>query len=466
MDAWIPRLINKRIRMKQTLIASALALVDMVRRHPRRMAAAVGAVFLTAAGGAFAVANLVPDVPSGPVHQITEPVRLAESLQAQAEALDAYTFTLYRSDQTRGASDTPERLLQRLGVADPAAAAFLHKDAQARQVLFGGARRTVTVEVNDRQALQILRAHWVADADSGRFNRLVISKTSSGFSSRIETAPLTASQRLASGVIRSSLYAATDDIRLPDAVTKQIIDIFDSSVDFHRGLHKGDRFALVYETLEADGEPVRTGRVLSAEFVNKGRAYTALWFHDVGTAKGSYYAFNGESLRRAYLLSPLTLSRVSSGFGMRQHPILGYQRNHQGVDYAAPSGTPVRSIGDGTVQFAGIQRGYGNVIFVRHRNGKDSSVYAHLSQIDVKKGETVAQGQTIGAVGMTGMATGPHLHFEFRIHDDPINPAVALADQHGDVPVSPAGKSAFAKLSANMQRQIAAAGQMPLLTQE
>jgi hypothetical protein len=452
--------------MKQTLIAGVLALADMVRRHPRRVAAAIGTAFLTAAGGAFAVANLVPDVPPGPVHQITESVQLTESLQAQAEALDAYSFTLYRSSQTRGASDTPERLLQRMGVADPAAAAFLRKDAQARQVLLGGARRTVTVETNDRQALQTLRAHWVADPDSRRFNRLVVSKTPNGFTSRVETAPLVASQRLASGVIRSSLYAATDGIHLPDAVTKQVIDIFDSSVDFHHGLHKGDRFALVYETLEADGEPIRTGRVLSAEFINKGRTYSALWFHDVGTAKGSYYAFNGESLRRAYLLSPLTLSRISSGFGMRQHPILGYQRDHKGVDYAAPSGTPVRSIGDGTVQFAGGQRGFGNVVLIRHRNGKDTTVYAHLSHIEVKKGQAVAQGQTIGAVGMTGMATGPHLHFEFRIHEDPVNPALALANQHGDVPVSPAGKGAFARLSANMQRQINAAGRMPLLTVE
>jgi hypothetical protein len=448
--------------MKPILVANALALADVLHRYSRRIAVTVGALLLTAGGGAFAVANFAPSAPPGPVHLVAEPVLPAASLQSQAEALDAFSFTLYRSDQTRGVSDTPERLLQRLGVADPAAAACLREDSLAQQVLCGGARRTVTGEVNDRQALQTLRAHWVADADSGRFNRLVVSKTPQGFTRRIETAPLVASQRLASGVIQSSLYAATDGIHLPDAVTKRLIDIFDSSVDFHHGLRKDDHFALIYETLEADGEPVRTGRVLSAEFVNKGHSYTALWFHESDAAKGSYYAFDGQSLRRAYLLTPVAFSRVTSGFGMRQHPLLGYSRVHKGVDYGAPIGTSVRTIGDGAVQFAGVQRGYGKVVLIRHRNGKDSTVYAHLSRIDVKQGQAVAQGETIGAVGMTGMTTGPHLHFEFRVNNDPVNPTMALADQHENTPVSPAGKAAFAKLAADMKSQITAASQAPL----
>jgi len=449
------------VLVKQQLVSSGLALADFIQRHPRRITAALAALLMSSAGGVYAVARLAPGAPQDPVHLVTEAVQPATSLQEQADALDAFTFTLYRGDRTLGASDTPERLLQRLGVADPAAAAFLRKDTQARQALFGGARRAVTVEVDDRQALQTLRAHWVSNPDSGRFDRLVISKTAEGFSSRIESAPLTASQRLASGVIQSSLYAATDNINLPDTVTKQLIDIFDSSVDFHRGLRKGDHFALVYETLEADGEPIRTGRVLSAEFVNKGRTYSALWFKDAGASQGSYYTFDGQSLRRAYLLTPLAFSRVTSGFGMREHPLLGYQRDHKGIDYSAPTGTPVRSIGDGKVEFAGVQRGYGNVIFIRHRNGKDSSVYAHLSHIGVQKGQSVAQGDTIGAVGMTGSATGPHLHFEFHVGNNAVNPAVALADQHGNTPVTPAGKAAFAKLSADMQGQITIANQSP-----
>jgi hypothetical protein len=449
--------------VKQALIVNALVLADVLRRHSRRLAVAGGALLMTVGGGAFAVANLAPSAPQGPVHLVAEPVQPAASLQAQADALDDFTFTLYRSGQTRGASDTPERLLQRLGVADPAAAAFLRHNAQARQVLFSGASRAVTVEVDDRQALQILRAHWVADADAGHFNRLVVRKTAHGFTSRIETAPLVASQRLTSGVIRSSLHAATDSAHLPEAVTKQLIGIFDGEVDFHHGLRKGDRFALVYETLEADGEPVRTGRVLSAELVNKGRTYTALWFHDAGAAKGGYYAFDGHSLRRAYLPAPVAFSRITRSFGVNMDPVLGYRNMHKGVDYAAPIGTPVHSIGDGTVHFAGVEHGYGKMVLIRHRNGRDASVYAHLSRIDVKPGQVVAQGQTIGAVGVTGMTTGPHLHFEFHIGNAPVNPVVALADQRGTTPpVSHAGKAAFARLSAEMQRQIAAAGQVSL----
>jgi murein DD-endopeptidase MepM/ murein hydrolase activator NlpD len=448
--------------VKQALIVNALVLADILRCHSRRVAAAAGALLMTAAGGAFAVANLAPSAPQGPVHLVAEPVQPAQPLQAQTDVLDDFTFTLYRSDQTRGVSDTPEDLLQRLGVADPAAAAFLRQNVQARQVLFGPARRTVTAEVDDRQALQTLRAHWVTDADSGRFNRLVVSKTAHGFTSQIETAPLAASQRLTSGVIESSLHAATDNANLPDAVARQLTDIFGGSVDFHHGLHKGDRFTLVYETLQADGETVRTGRVLSAEFVNQGRTYTALWFHDAGTAKGGYYGFDGHSLRRAYLSAPVAFSRISRSFGVNMDPVLGRRNMHKGVDYAAPIGAPVHSIGDGTVQFAGVQHGYGKVVFIRHRNGKDSSVYAHLSRIDVKPGQTVAEGQTIGAVGMTGMTTGPHLHFEFHVGNDPVNPVVALADQRGATqPVSRAGKAAFAKLSADMQRQITAASQTP-----
>jgi murein DD-endopeptidase MepM/ murein hydrolase activator NlpD len=304
----------------------------------------------------------------------------------------------------------------------------------------------------------LLRTRWIdKDNAEGTFKRLVVERDGAGFAARIESAALTASQRLAGGVIRSSLYAATDEARLPDNVTRQLTEIFDSSVDFHHGLHKGDRFSIVYEALEADGEPLRTGRILSAEMVNRGKTYQALWFQENGAAKGAYYSFDGQSLRHAYLLAPLAVSRVTSGFGMRNHPVYGFSREHTGVDYAAPVGTPVRTIGDGTVVFAGVQHGYGNVIQIKHRNNQDSTLYAHLSRIDVRVGANVAQGDTIGAVGVTGVTTGPHLHFEFRINNQPKNPAEVLADQRVNEPVSPAGMAAFAQLAAGMKQQLSAA---------
>ena len=156
----------------------------------------------------------------------------------------------------------------------------------------------------------------------------------------------------------------------------------------------------------------------------------------------------------------MEVSRITSGFGMRNHPVYGYSREHAGTDYAAPTGTPVRSIGDGSVSFAGVQNGYGNVIQIKHRNGKDSTLYAHLSRIDVKVGDNVMQGENIGAVGSTGVSTGPHLHFEFRINNEPQDPAEVLAEQREYVPVSPGGKAAFAKLASGMKTQLAAASEI------
>ena len=446
--------------MKQQLISSGLAFADFVHRHPRRITAAIAAVLLGGTGGAFAVASLAPAAPTEPLRLVAEAVQ-PQALAGQTEALDVHSFTLYRSEQTR-ATDTPEALLKRLGLADPAAAAFLRKNETTRQALFGkaAAGRTVTAEATDRLALQTLRTHWVENASDESFKRLVVEKIGDAFSVRVETAPLMAGQRLTGGVIRGTLFAATDEAGLPDSVTRQLTEIFESNVDFHRGLRRGDRFSVVYETLEADGEPIRAGKILSAEVVNRGKTHQAIWFKEQGAPKGAYYSFDGQSLRKAYLLAPMEITRITSGFGMRSHPVYGYSREHTGVDYAAPTGTPVRTIGDGTVTFAGVQSGYGNVIQVKHRNGKDSTLYAHLSRIGVKVGDNVMQGETIGAVGTTGVSTGPHLHFEFRINDEPQDPTEVLAEQREYVPVSPDGKAAFARLAAGMKMQLAAASEI------
>jgi murein DD-endopeptidase MepM/ murein hydrolase activator NlpD len=172
--------------------------------------------------------------------------------------------------------------------------------------------------------------------------------------------------------------------------------------------------------------------------------------------KGAYYSLDGQSLRKAYLASPMEFSRVSSGFKMRFHPILQTWRAHLGVDYAAPTGTPVRSVGDGVVDFAGVQGGFGNVVFINHRSGH-TTVYAHLSRIDVKRGESVSQGQNIGAVGVTGWATGPHLHFEFRVngqHQDPM----LMAQRSESIPLTAESMPAFQRLAATVRSQLEVAG--------
>ena len=431
------------------LTSAGLALLDRLSRfaqtHPKRITAAVAAVLLTGGGGAFAVASFAPDPGDLPRTIVEYPVESLAADQPLSALVDIPSYSLYRTDQTRS-SDTAEAILQRLGVADPEAAAFLRGDGQVRQTLLGRGGRSVSAETTEDHRLLKLTARWVQD-DGGTF------------ASRIETAPLTVGNRLAGGIIRSSLFAATDASNIPDGVAIQLAEVFSSNIDFHRALRKEDRFSVVYETLEADGEPLRSGRVLSAEFHNNGKTYDAVWFQEPGATKGAYYTLEGESMRRAYLTSPVEFSRVTSGFKMRFHPILQKWRAHLGTDFAAPTGTAVRTVGDGTVEFAGVQNGYGNVVYVQHRN-QHVTVYAHLSRVDVRKGQSVEQGQTIGAVGATGWATGPHLHFEFRVNGQHQDPMTIAQQSEAAQPVSAASRAAFARLASNMRVQLSAASQV------
>jgi len=434
------------------LIHAKEALLSWLQKHPKRVVAGIGALLLGAGGGAFAVASLAPDAADLPVRMVLEAVEPLP-LTWQADALERHQVNLFRTETTRS-SDTVDTLLKRLGISDAQGAAFLRTDANSRQVLLGRAGRHVTAEATADNKLLKLSVRWSPE-DNNQFKRLVIERRPLGYTSRIDSAVMTPATRMASGTIRSSLFAATDDARIPDGVAIQLAEIFSGDIDFHRALRKGDRFSVVYESLEADGEPLRAGKVLSAEFTNSGKTYQAMWFQEPGASKGAYYTPNGESLRRAYLASPLEFSRVTSGFKMRFHPILQSWRAHLGVDYAAPTGTAVRSVADGEVEFAGVQNGFGNVVMVRHRNNH-TTVYAHLSRIGVRRGERVSQGQHLGAVGSTGWATGPHLHFEFRVngqHQDPMT----LARQSESVPVSAAAKPAFDKVAAAMRRELNAA---------
>jgi murein DD-endopeptidase MepM/ murein hydrolase activator NlpD len=359
----------------------------------------------------------------------------------------AVPLRLFRSEAVRR-DDTAQSLLQRLGVSDTDAQNFLRTNPTARLLFANRSHKLVNAETNDRGQLLRLTARWLPD-EGRTFNRLVIEQQASGLTARLEQGELTASARLVSGTIRSSLFAATDALNLPDNIASQLAEIFSSEIDFRRDLRQGDRFSLVYESLEADGETLRAGQVLSAEFINNGRKYEAVWFDGEGK-QGAYYGFDGQSTRKFFLTSPLEFSRVSSGYGMRFHPISGQRTAHLGVDYAAPTGTPVRTIGDGVVSFAGWQRGYGNVIQIQHKDNQ-STLYAHLSRIDVARGQRVQQGVRIGAVGSTGASTGPHLHFEFRTNNVPQDP-LAIARKSENISINPALRTRFDAV-AQAQRQ-------------
>jgi murein DD-endopeptidase MepM/ murein hydrolase activator NlpD len=443
--------------IKTDLAYALQAVTNLLRRHPKRITGTLAALLLGTGVTAFGVAPLAPDAADLPVRQVLEAVQSLPT-EAQTEALDNFQFKLFRSETTRS-TDTADALLKRLNIDDAAAAAFLRSDANGRLTLMGRPGKNVTVEATDNNQLLKLTVRWATD-DEEKFTRLVVERAADNrFTSRVETAAYTSSTQLASGTIQTSLFAATDNAGIPDAVAIQIAEIFSGDIDFHRALRKGDRFSVVYETLEADGEALRTGRVVSTEFVNNGKTLQAMWFRDqaggASAAKGGYYTLDGQSLRRAYLASPMEFSRVSSGFKMRFHPILQTWRAHLGVDYAAPTGTAVRSIGDGVVEFAGVQNGFGNVVFIKHRNNH-TTVYAHLSRINVQRGQSVSQGQNVGAVGSTGWATGPHLHFEFRVngaHQDPMT----IAQQNETVPLSATAQPMFRKLAGHVKQQLQAA---------
>ena len=403
-----------------------LALSRFTAAHRRGLSAGVLVGLAGFGVTAFGIAPMADDPARLPQRLITQTIELP-SVSGQLEALAQQGLTLSRGEVTR-ASDTADSLLRRLGVADVEAAHWLRSDPTARALFTGRPGKLVTAQVSGGGRLLSLVARYPADTDlpaqgAGEFQRLRLTRGEGGWQALLERGTLEATARLASGTIRSSLFAATDEAGIPDAVAVQMAEMFATDIDFHRALRKGDTFSVVYEALLADGEPIfwngGSGRVLAAEFVNDGRSHQAVWF---GEGKGGYYDFNGNSKRKAFLASPMEFSRVTSGFAMRFHPILQRWRAHLGVDYGAPTGTPVRSVGDGVVEFAGVQGGYGNVVQVRH-SGERMTVYAHLSRTDVRKGQRVEQGQRIGAVGATGWATGPHLHFEFRVngqHQDPM----------------------------------------------
>ena len=423
-------------------------IVSTAQAHPKRIAAALATLLMTAGGGAFAVAQLGPSPSDIPVQMVEYAVPSLASDISIADLVEGPGFSLYRTDEVRG-NDTPESLLRRLGVADPAAAAFIRSNAKARGAIVGKAGRQVTAETTNTHELTALTVRWAAE-NSDVFQRFSIRKRDGKFATVSEFVPLERGTRLAGGIIRSSLYASTDAANVPDSVANQLADVFGDKIDFRKSLRAGDRFSLVYETLEADGETLRTGRLLSAEFRNNGKTHEALWFQPSPKDKGAYYNFAGDSNQRAYIGSPVKFTRVSSAFAMRIHPIHNTWSAHKGTDLAAPQGTPVRTVGDGVVTFAGVQNGYGNVVYIDHGN-KHETVYAHLSRIAVKQGEKVSQGEEIGAVGQTGWATGPHLHFEFKVAGEQVDPLAMVAQAETNQPLNKQSRPAFDQLSHTMQ---------------
>jgi murein DD-endopeptidase MepM/ murein hydrolase activator NlpD len=257
--------------------------------------------------------------------------------------------------------------------------------------------------------------------------------------------------------ITSTLFAATDSsldgTRLPDSISAQIVEMFSTNIDFRSDVKRGDSFNVVYETFWQDGEFVRAGRILAGEFTNRGTTYQSVWFEDPASKQGGgYYSFDGKSLKKAFLKSPLEFSRISSGFSMRVHPISGNWKAHKGIDFAAATGTPIRASGDGVVDSVGSQNGYGNVVVLKHW-ANYSTAYAHMSRFasGLKKGQKVSQGDVIGYVGTTGWSTGAHLHYEFRVGGVAQDPS--KLNVQAQAPLTAAELGRFRMVSADMMHR-------------
>jgi murein DD-endopeptidase MepM/ murein hydrolase activator NlpD len=352
------------------------------------------------------------------------------ALPVLAAAEDGVQSFLREERVQRG--DTVAGLLQRLGVDDPAAVGFLKGNATAqslfRQLSPG---KNLTARTGPQGELQTL----IFPLNGGKDQALVVERRADGngggFAATEQALTLETQVVMQTAEIRHSLFGASDAAGIPDAVATQLADIFGGDIDFHRDLRRGDRFAVIYESVNHLGRPVRSGRILAAEFVNNGKAYRAAWFADPdgGQGSGGYYTAEGKNIRKAFLRSPLEFSRITSGFSSaRFHPVLQKWRAHKGVDYGAPTGTRVKATGDAVVEYVGVQGGYGKVVILRHQN-RYTTLYGHLSGFasGLRKGNRVGQGDVIGFVGATGLASGPHLHYEFRVNDVHQNPlAMAL----------------------------------------
>ena len=252
---------------------------------------------------------------------------------------------------------------------------------------------------------------------------LSVRRGDNGFESATLSASLERRSTEAVGTIENSLFLDGRKAGLNDRMILQFADLFGYDIDFAQDLQEGDRFSVVYEELYKDGKKLRDGDILAAEFSNNGKTYRAVRFVASDGTK-AYYTPAGLSLRKAFIRTPVDFTRISSGFTLhRWHPILNRMRAHMGTDYAAPIGTPVHASGNGKVEFVGQKGGYGNVVVLRHGNQYET-IYGHLSRFQkgLRAGATVQQGQVIAFVGMTGLATGPHLHYEFRINGMPVNP--------------------------------------------
>ncbi len=395
--------------------------IDAVDAHPHLFGVVASCVV---AGSIFAAAgsqlqNPLPE-------PLTDEFTIATAYPATTAPATPFEFVAV----TIGRNDTLDRIFRelQLNVADLAALRNLPDVRRSLDIIrpgdviqmthLGGELKSLTRRINETATLSVTRAEQ-------------------GFSASVVENPLeTAEQRL-TGTVHSSLYLAVNQAGGTDRLAVSLADVFKYDIDFVNTVQPGDRFIVTHEQQWQDGGFVRDGDILAAEFVNAGRIYRAVRYVTPG-GRADYYTPDGRPVRKAFLRYPVDYGRISSGYSLaRRHPILNRVRAHRGIDFAAPAGTPIKAAGAGRVIFRGAKGGYGNVVELAHSNGI-TTLYAHISRFarQVGVGDRVAQGEVIGYVGMTGLATAPHVHYEYRVNGVHKNPARVTVPKADPIPAN------------------------------
>jgi murein DD-endopeptidase MepM/ murein hydrolase activator NlpD len=314
--------------------------------------------------------------------------------------------------------DTLASIFAKKGISSTTTHQIARLNEQTRKLRYIKPGQEIQLLLDDERKLRQMK--YIPDIT----RTLLIQRTEDqSFTSQVINYQLDAYPVYREGVIESSLFEAAANADIPEDVIMDLVAIFGWDIDFSLDVRVGDRFGIVYEELYKDDVKIRNGRILSAEFLNNGKTYRAAYYTDP-TGDSDYFAPDGKSMRKAFLRSPVEFSRISSRFSNnRWHPVLSKWRSHKGVDYAASRGTPVRASGDGKVVFAGTKGGYGRLVVIQH-GGRYTTAYGHLRRYakGARSGKRVKQGQIIGYVGSSGLATGPHLHYEFRVNGVHRNP--------------------------------------------
>ncbi|MBD08729.1 MAG: peptidase M23 [Gammaproteobacteria bacterium] len=345
-----------------------------------------------------------------------------------------------------GQGETLEELFRRhnLSLGDLSVMARLPQAADHLRILLPGDE--ILVGHEEERVISLAR-------EIDEINLLKITKEAQGFTAEIIKREVELRLVNAHGNIQRSLFEAAQEAGVADAITMNMAGIFQWDIDFIQDVRIGDRFTIIYEELWRDGIKLTDGNIIAAEFINQGTPFRAARFLGVTDGTADYFTPEGLSVRKAFTRAPVDFTRISSNFDPnRRHPVLNTIRAHRGVDYAAPTGTPIKAAGDGKVIFRSARNGYGNTVILQH-GGNITTLYAHMSRFaSIRVGSRVTQGQTIGFVGMSGLATGPHLHYEYRVNDIHRNPrTVALPPAD---PISSEYREEFDNLTAPLWQQL------------